>query len=256
MHPSRESYDVVVVGARCAGATAARLLAESGLDVLLVDRIRLPADTVSTHALLLGASIQLRRWGLLDTVAATGATPVKGITIEAGPTRFVAPIKHIGGVDTVYAPRRITLDRVLADAAVAAGAELRDGHLVTALDRDSTGAVCGAQGTGPGASTWSVRTRWVVGADGIRSSIARLAGADTLRRDPATAVCRYAYFTGMTGSTYEFAFAGDAAAGAIPSDAGLTCVYVTLPLRDAQRLRGDVDAEFARILQQVSPDLA
>ena len=256
MHPSHDSYDAVVVGARCAGATAARLLAESGLDVLLVDRTRLPADTVSTHALLLGATIQLRRWGLLDVVAATGATPITGVTVEAGPTRFVAPIKHIGGIDTVYGPRRITLDRVLADAAVAAGAELRDGHRVTSLDRDSTGAVCGVRGTGPGASVWSVRTSWVIGADGIRSSIADLAGAEMLRRDPATAVCRYAYFTGMTGSTYEFGFARNAAAGAIPTDAGLTCVYATLPLRDAQRLRGDVDAEFARILQQVSRGLA
>ena len=61
-----DSYDVIVVGARCAGAATARLLAAAGLDVLLVDRTRLPADTVSTHALMLGGVIQLRRWGLLD----------------------------------------------------------------------------------------------------------------------------------------------------------------------------------------------
>jgi flavin-dependent dehydrogenase len=256
MPPSHGSYDAVVVGARCAGATAARLLAERGLDVLLVDRTRMPADTVSTHALMLGATIQLRRWGLLETVAATGATPVKGVTIEAGPTRFVAPIKNIGGVDTVYAPRRITLDQLLVDAAVAAGAELCDGHRVIALDRDSTGAVCGVRSTGPDVSTWSVRTRWVIGADGIHSTVAGLAGAATLRHDPASAACRYAYFAGLSGSTYEFSFARDAGAGAIPTDGGLTCVYVALPLRDATRMRRDLDAEFGRILRHVSPGLA
>jgi 2-polyprenyl-6-methoxyphenol hydroxylase-like FAD-dependent oxidoreductase len=109
---------------------------------------------------------------------------------------------------------------------------------------------------GPGASPWTARTRWVIGADGIRSTVAGLAGASTLRRDPPSAVCRYAYFTGMSGSTYEFSFARDAAVGAIPTDGGLTCVYVTLPMRDAERLRGVVNEEFGRILRDVSPGLA
>src|ERR1044072_224516 len=130
MPTSLDEYDVVVVGARCAGAATAKLLAERGLDVLLVERTRLPADTVSTHALLLGANIQLRRWGLLDAVISTGATAIEGVTIDAGPTRFVAPVKQIGGIERLYGPRRLVLDALLADAAVAAGAEVRGGHAV------------------------------------------------------------------------------------------------------------------------------
>src|SRR5205085_3643187 len=112
------SYDVVVVGARVAGAATARLLAEAGLDVLLLDRTRLPADTISTHAITLGGMVQLRRWGLLEAVAATGATPVDAIDITAGDVSFSAPVKHIGGIGFLYAPRRITLDALLAEAAV------------------------------------------------------------------------------------------------------------------------------------------
>src|SRR4051794_13689751 len=82
IRPKKVSYDVVVVGARCAGAATAMLLARSGLQVLLIDRTRLPADTLSTHALMLGAVVQLRRWDLLDQVAATGATAIDAIDMK------------------------------------------------------------------------------------------------------------------------------------------------------------------------------
>jgi len=135
-----------VVGARCAGAAIARLLAAVGLDVLLVDRTRLPADTVSTHAMLPGGIVQLRRWGLLDAVAGTGATAVDAVQITAGEVSFTAPVKRIGGVKRLYGPRRVTLDALLADAAVAAGAELRTGVTVRDLLRDSDGRVVGVTG--------------------------------------------------------------------------------------------------------------
>jgi flavin-dependent dehydrogenase len=256
MSPFRDEYDVVVVGARCAGAATARLLAEEGLDVLLVDRTRLPADTVSTHALLLGATIQLRRWGLLDAVIATGATAVDGVTIDAGGTHFTAPIKHIGGVDRVFAPRRIVLDALLADAAVAAGAELLDGHTVHGLGRDASGRISSVHGTDEGGRAWSVRTRYVVGADGVRSSIAEHVDAELVRYDAATAAGHYAYFRGMTGSTYEFAFAPDAGAGAIPTDDGLTCVYIQVPVATVPTLRRDPEQLFMRTVRHVSPSLA
>src|SRR4051794_6226144 len=149
MVPSRTSYDVVVVGARVAGAATARLLAEAGLDVLVVDRTRLPADTVSTHALMLGGVVQLRRWGLLDAVAATGAPAIEAVDITAGDVAFTARIKQIGGVDRLYAPRRITLDALPARAGVGAGAELRDGLTVSAVTRDIGGRVTGVTGTSP-----------------------------------------------------------------------------------------------------------
>ena len=61
---SGASHDVIVVGARAAGAATAMLLARDGLRVLLLDHSRLGADTLSTHALMRGGVLQLSRWGL------------------------------------------------------------------------------------------------------------------------------------------------------------------------------------------------
>ena len=86
-HAGVAGWDAVVVGARVAGASTALLLARAGLRVLVVDRARRGSDTLSTHALMRGGVLQLRRWGLLDRVAATGAPPVRRVTFHYGAER-------------------------------------------------------------------------------------------------------------------------------------------------------------------------
>ena len=66
-------YDAIIVGARCAGAATAMLLAEAGLSVLAVDRQSYGSDTLSTHALMRPAVMQLSRWGLLQPLLRSGA---------------------------------------------------------------------------------------------------------------------------------------------------------------------------------------
>ena len=117
-------HDVIVVGARCAGASTAMLLARHGYDVLVVDRTSLPADTVSTHSLSRGGIVQLQRWGLLDAVIASGAPPMRRVVFHAGASSVTRQIKERAGVDLTVAPRRHILDAILADAAVDAGAQL------------------------------------------------------------------------------------------------------------------------------------
>jgi 2-polyprenyl-6-methoxyphenol hydroxylase-like FAD-dependent oxidoreductase len=73
-------YDVIVVGARAAGAATAMLLARAGLRVAVVDRGRYGADTLSTHAQMRGAVVQLHRWGLLDRVKGAGTPPIRRTT--------------------------------------------------------------------------------------------------------------------------------------------------------------------------------
>src|SRR5580765_1213789 len=123
-------YDVVVVGARPAGAATAMLLARAGLRVLVVDRGRYGTDTLSTHALMRGGVLQLHRWGVLDAVVGAGTPPVRRTTFRYGGEEIVIPIKASHGVDALYAPRRTVLDRLLVDAAVEAGAEVRYGVAV------------------------------------------------------------------------------------------------------------------------------
>jgi 2-polyprenyl-6-methoxyphenol hydroxylase-like FAD-dependent oxidoreductase len=83
-HRPRTGWDVVIVGARVAGASTALLLARAGVRVLVVDRARRGSDTLSTHALMRGGVLQLRRWGLLDRVIATGTPPIRRVTFHYG----------------------------------------------------------------------------------------------------------------------------------------------------------------------------
>ncbi len=70
--PINSAYDVVIVGARCAGAATAMRLAALGLRVLVFDKSRIGTDTVSTHALMRPAVLLLRRWGIADRLDVEG----------------------------------------------------------------------------------------------------------------------------------------------------------------------------------------
>ena len=123
MH-AQHSHDVVIVGARCAGAATALLLARAGYDVAMVDRSPMPQDTLSTHAIARSGVVQLSRWGLLDVVLDSGAPALRsvGFGTPAGFTTRV--VKPTAGVDLLVAPRRHVLDSILREAAVTAGATL------------------------------------------------------------------------------------------------------------------------------------
>jgi 2-polyprenyl-6-methoxyphenol hydroxylase-like FAD-dependent oxidoreductase len=103
-------WDAVVVGGRAAGAATAMLLARRGLRVVIVERGRYGADTLSTHALMRGGVLQLSRWGLLDDVVAAGTPAVRRATFAYADERVTIPIKPSPGVDALYAPRRTVLD--------------------------------------------------------------------------------------------------------------------------------------------------
>jgi 2-polyprenyl-6-methoxyphenol hydroxylase-like FAD-dependent oxidoreductase len=83
--PLTRRYDAIVVGARCAGAATAMLLAGKGYNVLLVDRASFPSDTVSTHVIHPPGLTALRRWGLLDDLVATGCPWLPAYTFDFGP---------------------------------------------------------------------------------------------------------------------------------------------------------------------------
>ena len=131
-----QHYDVVIAGARCAGAATALLLARQGARVLLLDRSRYGTDTLSTHALMRGAVLRLHRWGLLPAVVTAGTPAVRSTTFHLPDAVSTVQIKPKHGVDALYAPRRAILDAILADAARGAGADVRFGASLTGLRRD------------------------------------------------------------------------------------------------------------------------
>jgi 2-polyprenyl-6-methoxyphenol hydroxylase-like FAD-dependent oxidoreductase len=247
------TYDVVVVGARAAGAATARLLARSGLSVLLVDRCRYGTDTLSTHALLRGGVLQLHRWGLLEQLVAAGTPAVRQATFRYGGQVVAVPIKPSYGVDALYAPRRTVLDPILVDAAEAAGAEVRFGVAVADVDRDGSGRVRGVVGRTRDGEDFRAAARIVVGADGIRSTVAERVGAPVERIGSGVGGTTYGYWPGLGVDGYEWNFRPDAASGVIPTNDGLTCVFASATGRRIGR--GGV-GPLLEILSETDPDLA
>ncbi len=241
-------WDAVVVGARVAGASTALLLARAGLRVLVVDRARRGSDTLSTHALMRGGVLQLRRWGVLDRVVATGAPPVRRVTFHYGGESTPVSLKPYAGVDALYAPRRTVLDAVLVDAAEDAGARLRFGLAVTDLARDGTGRVAGVVLRDHGGATWTERAPLVVGADGRDSLVAARVAAPTVVAGAHGGAYVYGYWPAADLDGYHWYYGDGLSAGAIPTNDGLACVFAGGPpgvLAAALRHRRPAEAQQA-----------
>src|SRR4051794_19772490 len=162
---TKGSYDVIVIGARCAGSPTAMLLARKGYRVLLVDKAMFPSDTMSTHLVHPPGVAALARWGLLDRLEATGCPPVETYSFDFGPLTISGSPRPVDDIAHAYCPRRTVLDGLLVDAAVQAGAELREGFAVEEL-LTSGGSVTGIRGHRKGGAQISERARVVIGADG------------------------------------------------------------------------------------------
>jgi flavin-dependent dehydrogenase len=221
---SGDAYDVIIVGARVAGAATAMLLARSGLRTLLLDRSAPGKDTLSTHALMRGAVVQLSRWGLLDDVIAAGTPAVRKTSFVYRDNRIVLDLKPAAGVDALYAPRRTVLDPILVDGAVAAGADVHHGATVSDLVwRD--GRVAGIKVVTADSRVVELDAGLVIGADGIRSTVARLVEAPLTRTGRHAGAATYGYWSDFDSNGFEWIFRPDGCAGLIPTNDGQVCVF-------------------------------
>ncbi len=189
-------YDAIIVGARCAGSPTAMLLARKGYRVLLVDRDTFPSDIMSTHYIWQSGMSKLKGWALMDKVLDSESPPISEITFDIGPLALKGNAPPAEGVTEMCAPRRIPLDKILVDAAVESGAELREGFSVQDLVVDG-GRVTGIRGRSPGGSTVTEEARIVIGADGPHSIVARNVDAPSYDERPALSCCYYSYFVSL-----------------------------------------------------------
>jgi 2-polyprenyl-6-methoxyphenol hydroxylase-like FAD-dependent oxidoreductase len=252
------TYDAIIVGARCGGAPLAMLLARAGHKVLLVDRMTFGDDALSTHFVKRPANLLLREWGLLDQVLAKGTPVIDDLTMDSDGLRLNGAAAPIGGVDFETSPRRFLLDRILVDAAIAAGVETREKFTVTRIVMDGERAI-GVEGDTPDGKTFTETARVVVGADGVQSLVAKTVGAPKVV-DAGIHTCGYyGYYSGMRQSDRAASLYVRSAEKrfyiTFPTNDGLDMVFLFWGAEQADRVRRDKAAAFAESLTLV-PELA
>jgi 2-polyprenyl-6-methoxyphenol hydroxylase-like FAD-dependent oxidoreductase len=248
------SHDVIVVGARCAGAPTAMLLARHGYDVLLVDRATFPSDTLSTLVIHAAGVSALRRWGVLDDVTATGCPPIDNYTFDFGPFVISGTPHPIDGMSTAFAPRRTVLDSILVDAAMQAGVDVRTGYTVDEIVIED-GTVTGIRGHREGEHSTTERAAVVVGADGWNSMVARAVGAEQYNTKPVLENGFYTFWRDLPVNHFLTMIRGDRGIAAIPTNDELTLVLVGCPFGQAAAFRSDVEGNYMRGIELV-PEFA
>jgi 2-polyprenyl-6-methoxyphenol hydroxylase-like FAD-dependent oxidoreductase len=243
-------YDVIVVGARCAGSPTAMLLARNGYKVLVVDKATFPSDTISTHLIHPSGMSALRRWGLRDKVVATGCQAIDTYAFDMGPVTLTGS-PGTAEEPVSYAPRRTVLDELLVNAASDAGADVREGFTVQAIDIDG-GRVKGIRGHGKNGETVTEKARVVIGADGRHSVVARDVKPEQYNERPALQASYYSYYSGLPMSgRFEAYSRGDRAFAVWPTNDDMTLVVGGWPIAQFDANRQDIEGNFMKMLDLV-----
>jgi 2-polyprenyl-6-methoxyphenol hydroxylase-like FAD-dependent oxidoreductase len=233
-----KSFDVIVVGARCAGAPLATMLARSGLRVCLLDKDRFPSDTLSTHGIQPAGVQVLERIGVLETLLGLAPPLVRLRGFFDDAVVVFDDVIAITGAPALSV-RRITLDEILVSAAAEAGVEVRTQTAVTGLvsDRGRVAGVTTAAG--------ELRAPLVVGADGTRSTVAKLVGAKEYHRTPNGRVFMWTYYEAdPTDGEMWIGKLDDHAYLVMPTDDDLTLVAACPSIARRDEVRADREAVY------------
>jgi len=224
INPPVSQYDALIVGGRCAGASLAMLLARQGRRVVVLDRAQFPSDTLSTHFMWPRTTAALARWGLLDALAATGCPPIDTVNLHFGPVRVSGRPEAVEGTNAMFCPRRTVLDKLLVDSARRAGAEVRERTLVRDVIYEGD-RVVGVRAVDADGAAFECRSRLVVGADGMTSTIADAVKAPIRRSHPSLTCGFYAYWIGVPTDGVEFYLRHGHDVLVFPTHDGLTCIW-------------------------------
>ena len=240
-----EGYDAIIVGARCAGSPTAMLLARRGYRVLLLDKATFPSDTMSTHFVHPPGLAALARWGLLERLEATGCPPVETYSFDFGPLTISGSPRPVDGIANGYCPRRTVLDKLLVDAAVEAGAELREGFTVDEISAVD-GAVTGIRGHAKEGEAVTEHARVVIGADGKHSLVAKTVQPEEYNERRSHLAMYYAYWSGLPSRGFETTIRAENRRGwaAIPTHDDLTVLPFAWPVEEFHANRKDIEGNF------------
>ena len=259
MTATAERADVVVVGARCAGSAAATAFARAGRKVVALDRVAFPADTISTHLIWPGGVAEIAALGALERVEALGAPPMPTAFAAGSGLEISGGYTAVDGIDYALCVRRPGLDAALVETARAAGAEVREGVRVTDLVWEGE-RVAGVRYRDGDDREHELRAALVVGADGRRSTVARLVGAESpYRVKPSGRACFYSYWEDAAAGNWRSIAAqwrvGRELGTAFPCDDGLVLVLLQPPAERADEFRSDLEGAYRATIEAM-PGLA
>jgi geranylgeranyl reductase family protein len=244
---------VLVVGGGPAGASTAFALARRGIDVTLIDRATFPRPKPCAEYLSPEASRILHDMGALAAVEESGAARLKGVIVRAPNGarihgEFVGRHGFIPFSDRGLSVRRELLDTVLIDRARAAGARVLEGTRLTNLSLTG-GRITDVELSDSSNERRTMTTSLVVGADGLRSVVARRLGLTRSSRWPRRlALVTHFEGVGQVGEVAEMHVERDGFVGIADVGLGVTTVALVVPAASASSIAGDAPAFLMRWL--------
>jgi 2-polyprenyl-6-methoxyphenol hydroxylase-like FAD-dependent oxidoreductase len=230
------------------------LLARNGFRVLLVDRAVFPSDVVNGYYVQQTGVVHLRNWGLLDKLRNSNCPPLRTLTFDFGNFSLRGSSPPADNVVEGYAPRRTVLDKILVDAAVEAGAELRESFPVRELLWDDD-RVCGIRSRTKAGTIVTEQAKLVIGADGTNSVVAGAVNAPIYNAQPAL-TCWYAtHWSGLPVEGVEFYLRDRRALIACHTNDGLTVVLTGCPHEEFFGFRKDIEGNYFKSLD-LAPEFA
>lgn len=243
---SSVDYDVIIVGGRVAGSITATLLAEYGHGVLVLERATFPSDTLSTHFFRAPALRAFASIGVVDEVVSSAPRLSVNYNVIDGIV-FPEAVDRPADYPYYLCVRRVTLDEILVRRAQAcADVDYREAAVVNSLLREG-GRVVGARWK-EGGEIHESKARFVVGADGVRSFVAKQVGPVAENEEPVNRAMYYAYYQGippMKGPAAEFHYRGNSLAYCFPCDNELTLVAVSVPIERFTEFKRDPEGMLA-----------
>ena len=251
-------YDAIIVGARVGGSAAAAMLGRKRLRVLLVDKAAFPSDTISTHIVLAGGAAVLERLGVTEMLERLGASRTASMRVMGPDFDYSARLDD-GADNRGLCLTRLKMDSAMLDVArslecVAVREQFRVSGLIV-----EDGAIAGIRGE-DSSGAHEFRAPLLIGADGIRGSVAKIAseriGAFARRDVPCARAYYYAYYEGVPAVRLgdelvtEFESRPGRASLICRCEDGLVVAATAFDAAELRDFRADLDANFARYISE------
>lgn len=245
--------DVVIVGARCAGASLAVHLGRAGRSVVVLDAARLPSEQpVSTHLIQPPGMDELEALGVADTVRRL-APALRAARFEFDGREMLL---GYGAGRAAHCLRRDKLDGLLQEAATGAGADLQSESRVVGIVRGKGGRVCGVEVQRRSGKRERLDAELVVGADGRHSSVAKLVGAQEYLGYDGPRGAYWAYWrrpAAWDPNLIYNSFVGRDARVVFPTDDDLVLIATVPPLPRARGWRENHVAAYLADVRSFAP---